>query len=117
MGRIYPVYPTDKKPRPIPNLSTMSIEELALTLQNPSGQVRDKAQQMLLWKNDASCISVLEDILFKSKMPEARLHALCTLDGLNALKDADIRIALEDEHPAVRRHAVRVAEGIKRLPI
>jgi putative heme-binding domain-containing protein len=39
----------------------------------------------------------------------ARLHALCTLDGLDAVEDILIQL-LADAHPGVRRHAVRIAE-------
>src|SRR5207302_11334999 len=42
---------------------------------------------------------------------EARLHALCTLDGLGALRPATLTPALADAHPGVRRHAVRLTEG------
>jgi hypothetical protein len=54
MGRIYRVYPKDKTPRAIPNLATMNTKELVAALENPSGWVRDKAQQMLIRKNDAA---------------------------------------------------------------
>jgi putative heme-binding domain-containing protein len=35
---------------------------------------------------------------------------LCTLDGLQALRTGVISHALADEHPGIRRHAVRLAE-------
>ena len=40
----------------------------------------------------------------------ARLHAICTLDGLHALTPDVILSRLQDPHPGVRRHAVRLAE-------
>ena len=39
-----------------------------------------------------------------------RLHALCTLDGLGALKPEHVRRSLTDHHPGVRLHAVRLSE-------
>ena len=114
-GRIYRVYPERKKPRAIADLSKLSTEQLVAVLEHPNGWVRDKAQQMLIWKNDAAAISPLEDLVFKSKVPQARLHALSTLEALDGLKPPDIRIALEDENPAVRRDAVRLAENAKAL--
>src|SRR5262249_17144731 len=39
-----------------------------------------------------------------------RLHSLCTLDGMNALKPKTVQEALKDEHPGVRRHALRLSE-------
>jgi putative heme-binding domain-containing protein len=117
MGRIYCVYPRDKKPRAIPNLAKLSTRELVTLLAYPNGWVRDKAQQMLIWKHDAAAISPLEDLLFKGKVAYARLHALCTLDALDGLSDADMRMAFDDEHPAIRRHALRLCESAKRLPL
>src|SRR5207244_13423872 len=46
-----------------------------------------------------------------SKSPQARLHALWSLHGLNALTDPVIARALGDETPGVREHAVRLAES------
>ena len=41
---------------------------------------------------------------------KTRLQALCTLDGLGALTVETVVRALEDRHPGVREHAVRVSE-------
>src|SRR5439155_12311520 len=46
--------------------------------------------------------------------PEARLHALCTLDGLGALQHDVVLHTLNDKHPGVRRHAVRLSEPLLR---
>ena len=47
-GRIYRIYPSDKKPRDIPRLDKMSTKELAATLESPNGWTRDIAQQLLI---------------------------------------------------------------------
>jgi len=44
--------------------------------------------------------------------PEARLHALCALDGLGALKPNIVLSELKDMHPGVRRHAVRLSGAV-----
>ena len=54
---------------------------------------------------------LLEKLTIDCQRPLGRLHALCTLDGLNALTPALLRRALTDAHPGVRRHAVRLCEG------
>src|SRR5262249_2307844 len=43
---------------------------------------------------------------------EVRLQALCVLDGLGKATPVQVRRALADSHPGVRRHAVRVAEKL-----
>src|SRR5262249_24491324 len=80
-------------------------------LDSTSGWQRDLAQQMLLWRNDRAAVGQLENLAAGSARPQARLHALCTLDGLGALTTAAVQQALEDPHPGVRRHAVRLCEG------
>jgi putative membrane-bound dehydrogenase-like protein len=110
-GRIYRVYPVGTRPRTIPRLDRLDTAGLVAALDSPSGWQRDTAQQMLLWRKDAAAVPLLEKLAAEAERPLARLHALCTLDGLGALKPALLVRALEDAHPGVRRHAVRLCEG------
>lgn len=108
-GRIYRVFPVGAKPRRIPNLS-YDTAKLVAALDSPSGWQRDQAQLLLIQKKDKKAVPLLEKLAKESKRPLARLHALCTLDGLDALKPETIVSALNDTEPSVRRHAVRLAE-------
>jgi putative membrane-bound dehydrogenase-like protein len=110
MGRIYRIRPKDGKPRPMPRLDRLDTAGLVAALDSPNGWQRDMAGQMLLWKGDKAAVKALQELARTSTRPEARLHALCTLDGLGALEPALILKALSDKHPGVRRHAVRLAE-------
>jgi putative membrane-bound dehydrogenase-like protein len=110
-GRMYRVYPVGAKPRAIPRLDKLDTAGLVAALDSPNGWQRDTAQQMLLWRQDKAAIPLLEKLAADSKRPEARLHALCTLDGLGALDAATLSKALIDAHPGVRRQAVRLCEG------
>ena len=71
---------------------------------------------MLLWQADKAAIEPLVKLAKESKRPQARLHALCTLDGLSqlygegSLPDELLIAAMSDDHPGVRRHAVRLSE-------
>ena len=47
--------------------------------------------------------------------PQARLHALNALEGLAALEATQLQPALEDAHPEVRVHAVRLSEAFPEL--
>ena len=47
-GRIYRVYPVDRKPRPIPRLDRLDEAGLVAALDSPSGWQRDTAQRLLL---------------------------------------------------------------------
>ena len=55
-GRIYRVYPIDKKPRPIPRLDRLDTTGLVAALESPSGWQRDTAQRLLLHRRDRSAI-------------------------------------------------------------
>jgi putative membrane-bound dehydrogenase-like protein len=110
-GRIYRVYPVGKKPRAIPRLDKLDAPGLVEALESPSGYQRDLAQMMLLWRADKGAVPLLEKKARSGERAAARLHALCTLDGLEALKPSVVLKALADSHPGVRRHAVRLCEG------
>jgi putative membrane-bound dehydrogenase-like protein len=111
-GRIYRVFPVGAKPRAIPRLDRLDTAGLVAALDSPSGWQRDMAQMMLIWKQDRAAVAPLEKLATDCHRPLARLHALCTLDGLGALTPALLKRALTDPHPGVRRHAVRLCEPL-----
>lgn len=111
-GRIYRIYPVDQPPRPIAKLADANLASLVAALDSPNGPQRDMAQQLLVARNDASSISLLEAMVASGNLPQARLHAMCTLDGMQQLRAEVVTKALSDPHPGVRRHAVRLAEGM-----
>jgi putative membrane-bound dehydrogenase-like protein len=110
MGRIYRIVPVGVEPRPIPRLDKLDAAGLVAALDSPNGWQRDTAQMMLLWKNDTGVVTTLEKLAIMSERPLCRLHSLCTLDGMNALKPKTVQEALKDEHPGIRRHALRLSE-------
>jgi putative membrane-bound dehydrogenase-like protein len=110
MGRLYRVRPDGKPLRPWPRLDRLDAAGLVAALDSPNGWQRDMAQMMLVWRNDKAAVPLLEKLARESANPLARLHALCTLDGLHALPAKTVAAALDDPDPGVRRHAVRLAE-------
>ena len=84
---------------------------LVAALDSPNGWQRDLAQQMLLWRKDRAAWPLLVKLAATAERPLTRLHALCTLDGLQALESGVLLKGLADSHPGVRRHAVRLCEG------
>jgi putative membrane-bound dehydrogenase-like protein len=58
----------------------------------------------------AQVVKLLETMAAESTRPLARLHAVCTLDGLGALRTETIQRGLADTEPGVRRQAVRLSE-------
>lgn len=111
LGRIYRIVPVGVAPREIPRLDKLDTAGLVAALDSPSGWQRDTAQMMLLWKNDPAAVSPLRQLARASKNPLTRLHALCTLDGLNELNFTLLSNALVDPNPGIRRHGIRLNEG------
>jgi len=109
-GRIYRIVPVDKELRPILRLDRLDAAGLVAALDSPNGPQRDLAQQMLIWRGDQAAVGPLEAMVTRSQRALARLHAICTLDGLGVLRPEVLLNALADEHPGVRRHAIRLAE-------
>lgn len=111
-GRIYRVYPEGATLRKPPRLDRLDTPGLVAALDSPNGWQRDTAQRLLIHRADKSAVEPLEQLIAASKNPKSRLQALCTLDGLNALRAETILAALKDSHPAVREHAVRLSEPL-----
>lgn len=111
-GRIYRIAPVQEVRRPIPQLSQLGTVELVAALDSPSGWQRDMAQQLLVQRADLVVVAPLQKMVLECQRPLARLHALATLEGLQRLTGDIVAAALADGHPGVRRHAVRLSEGL-----
>ncbi len=109
-GRIYRIFPKDKKPETIRNLKTQSSNELVNLLETSNGPQRDLIQETLISRADQSINVQLINLLKNSQHPLARLHALCTLDGLGVITPEILVLALNDKHPGIQKQAIRIAE-------
>lgn len=111
-GRIYRIFPEAMPPRAAPNLAELDGQALVAQLENPNGWVRDKVQQLLIDtpdRGESKELPALVELLENSADSLARLHALCTLAEKGGLPDGLLEKLLKDEHPAVRREAIRQA--------
>ena len=104
-GRIYRVISTNNHASAVFRVGKSGLHDL---LQSPNGIVRDLAHRHLVQRRDASGLA---GIAANHKLPEVRIQALSALSGMGKLPENSVRAALEDQHPAVRRHAVRLAEN------
>jgi putative membrane-bound dehydrogenase-like protein len=110
-GRIYRIVPVAATVAPPVTLDQANTVQLIATLDSTNDWQRDKAHQLLLWRNDRGAIPLLEKSAINSQLPQTRLQALCVLDGLGAVSEAVLVAALKDAHPRVRENAVRLAES------
>jgi putative heme-binding domain-containing protein len=109
-GRIYRLSPPGFKVPKQPRLSKAHAAELVATLENPNSWWRDTAHRLLYERQDSAAIAPLKALLRNSKSPLGRLHALWSLEGLQALGDDDLLVAINDASGGVREHAVKLAE-------
>ncbi|MBZ5856601.1 DUF7133 domain-containing protein [Flavihumibacter profundi] len=123
-GRIYRLVHDGFKPGPKPQLLDASNEELVNYLSHPNGWWRDNAQKLLVIHNDQSVVPALkklalgqrslgEKLAFWKKGPEpvSRLHALWTLEGLNAIEPSTLLAVLKDDDMEIRKAAIRISES------
>jgi putative membrane-bound dehydrogenase-like protein len=109
-GRIYRIAPAGfRSPHP-PRLSKATGAELVAALESPHGWWRDTAHRLLHERQDPASIEPLRKTLRQSPVPQARVLALWSLQGMAKLSDDDLLQALGDSSPHVREHAVRLAE-------
>ncbi|GAB3318592.1 hypothetical protein GCM10027299_10280 [Larkinella ripae] len=110
-GRIYRLVHDGIKPGPVPRLLDEPGAQLVTYLSHPNGWWRDNAQKELIVRNDQSVVPVLKTRAADPKNSAlGRIHALWTLEGLNALDKTVILSALTDSDEQVRRTAVRLTE-------
>ncbi len=110
-GRIYRIVGDDFQRRPTTKLSRLSSTELVGLLNHPNSWQRETAARLIYERQDVTAAPALIDLLEKDVTAEAKLLALYALDGLNQLTPTQLLAAMDDKHPRVRQHAVRLSES------
>ena len=111
LGRIYRIVPDAPRAEPRPaRLGAASSEELVPLLGHSNGWHRRTAHRLLVERQDRTVADHLATLVRTHRNPEARLHALWVLEGLDSLSAETVRNALADNHPAVRENALRLSE-------
>jgi putative membrane-bound dehydrogenase-like protein len=108
-GRIWRVVYGDKTPATDANLAAGGPDRLLAELASPSAWRRLTAQRLLVERGERKAVPALEELCRSGRTPQARLHALYTLEGLGALTPESVAKALGDAHYGVRLHALRLA--------
>lgn len=120
-GRIYRIVHEDIEPDGRPNMIGKSASELIEYLGHPNGWYRNTAQKLIILKDDQSVVSELKDIALDNEsifsfggdidFALQRIHALSTLEGLDALDVDLVREKLDDEDRRVKLVALRLADA------
>lgn len=113
-GRIYRITPDSREPVPLVRnfpLGKASDPDLVEYLNHPNVWWRMHAQRLLVGRQSVGAIDRLMEVAAGGSRPEARVHALWTLEGLGRLDASLIQQALEDPEPGVRENAIKLAES------
>nr|WP_298723470.1 c-type cytochrome [uncultured Steroidobacter sp.] len=110
MGRVYRIVPENAPRRAAPNLANATPSQLVSALDHEDAWVRETAQRLLVERQDASAVSALRRLVTNSARPATRVHALWTLDGVDAVDWPTAAAGLRDAEPRVAATAARVAE-------
>jgi mono/diheme cytochrome c family protein/glucose/arabinose dehydrogenase len=111
-GRVWRiVYGTAASNRgPKPSLSSATPAQLVAALSHANGWWRDTAQRLLVERGETSVAPALRKLAASAPDWRTKLHALWTLDGLDAIDQESVERALSETKPEVRASAVRLAE-------
>lgn len=117
-GRLYRIVPSGFQQRPTPQLGNQSPLQWIETLGHANAWHRETAAR-LLYQHAATDHATtetlrrpLERLLAECPTAVGRLHALYALLGQGLLSVDSLLLAVRDSHPQVRRHAVRLSEGL-----
>lgn len=117
-GRIYRLVYDGYKQEEKPKMLDEPASKLVTYLDHKNGWWRDNAQKHIVLLGDKSIVPALKQIVHGEQATLAtkpshlaRLHALWTLDGLDAVDRDIIYTALKDEHPQIRKAAIILSES------
>lgn len=111
-GRIWRLAHKDFQPGPQPSMYEDSSAKLVEHLSHPNGWWRDMAQRQLVLRQDKSVVPALQKAATSGKSLLGRIHALWTLEGLDAADAPLVRSLLKDAKPEMRAAALRVSESL-----
>jgi glucose/arabinose dehydrogenase len=110
LGRIYRVMHEGTRRAPSNPFANATPQQLVQSLSSPNGWRRDTAQRLLVERGLRSMAPALLQLAAGANDWRTRLHALWTLDALDAIDVPAVRKALRDTSRDVRVSAIRIAE-------
>ncbi|HUQ10578.1 MAG TPA: c-type cytochrome [Steroidobacteraceae bacterium] len=110
LGRIWRIVADRASRHARPDLAKASSRKLVAALSRDEGWWRDTAQRLLVERHDLSVAPALELLARNAPGKFARLHALWTLEGLNAVDWPTVQAALADIDVDVAVAGARLSE-------
>lgn len=110
-GRILRVKNANKPDGKPVDLSNIEGEELVSLLTHANGWVRDRAQQLLIHRNNKKLVPSLLHLLGNENEPLGQIHALYTLEGLEELNFGLLQQLVLNSGAEVAAHGLVLMEG------
>lgn len=111
-GRIYRIEHETTQRGPTPRMLDETPAQLVAHLSHPNGWWRSEAQKLIILHGDKSVIPALKSLATSGSSALGRLHAMWTLEGLDAVEASLLAQKFSDGDPAVRAAAVRISEPL-----
>lgn len=111
-GRIYRVVHDTTLRDVAPKMLEQSTTELVQQLSHPNGWRRDTAQKLIVLRGDLAVVPQLKQLAANGQSSLGRMHALWTLDGLQAAGKQTILAGIRDIDPLVSQTAMRIGEPL-----
>jgi putative membrane-bound dehydrogenase-like protein len=111
-GRIYRIVPADYRYTKPKSLNKATADDLVAALDDANQWRRLTALRLIYEHQDAAVADLARAKLLDCKLPEGRIALLYAIDSLGELNESDLLKALDDPHPEVRRHALRLSEPL-----
>ncbi len=92
---------------------TSELSDVAASLNHPDVWVRDKAQQFLVQNQMKEAIPLLEEVLGSDQFSIGQIHALWTLDGLDALSYTVLKEVIKKDNPHLSGLAFSFLDKVK----
>jgi putative heme-binding domain-containing protein len=112
LGRIWRITRKENQTtrRRAPRSSSLDGAQLVKLLEHTNAWWRTTAQRLLVERRDLAVVPALRDTMHTGRTPQSQLHALWTLDGLDALDDEDLLTLLTGRSRRLLRDALRLSE-------
>ena len=115
-GRIYRIVPANKELRKRTRPGEVDDEELVAMLGHKNGWHRETAARLIVTRcaKTKEATDKFEPLLHaasKTGSPHARIRSIYCLHSIGRLSETTLVKQLDDHHPQVRRHALKVLES------
>ncbi|MDF2157097.1 c-type cytochrome [Algoriphagus sp. CAU 1675] len=111
LGRIWRVVPENSHYKKPEKLSELEDGQLISFLSHTDGWYRDRAQRLLVERNNKEIVQNLKELLINGESELGRFHALWVLEGVHEPLDESMLILLEDPSVLIQTNSLRIFEG------